>query len=389
MQKDRDFDIVVYGATGFTGRLITEYLAAAAGDISWAIAGRNEAKLAKLREETGAPADLPLLTADAGDADALAAIAKRSGVILSAAGPYQLYGSKVVEACVGAGTDYVDLCGEPLWMREMILAHEEQAKMSGARIVFSCGFDSVPFDLGVWMLQREAVKETGDPLEQVKGRIRGLNGTFSGGTAASARATMAAAAKDPSLMADLINPFSLVPEFNGPPQPPLNEVIYDEDLKSWAAPFVMAVINTKNIHRSNYLMDQAYGVNFKYDEMVMTGDGEAGEQAARALAKMPPVGADKDGPKPGEGPDKDARENGSFDYMAAGDTGDGLIVVGVKGNRDPGYGATSRMISQCALCLSQDVPGLEGGIYTPAPAFGQKIIDRLNAHAGVTFTREK
>src|SRR5712671_5979358 len=278
------FDIVVYGGTGFTGQLVAEYLAARyKGDanLKWAMAGRSKDKLATVRDAIGAPADTPLIVADASDIASLKAMVAQAKSVITTVGPYQFYGNDVLAACVEAGVDYFDLCGEPLWMRQMIDRHEAAAKASGARIVFSCGYDSLPFELGAFYVQDAAKRAFGAPAARVKGRVRDMRGTFSGGTAASARATFEAVAKDLSLVALLKDPFVLTPGFEGPKQPPGNRPVFEEDLQSWAAPFVMATINTRNIHRSNMLMGFPYGKEFIYDEMLLTGPGEKGEANAR------------------------------------------------------------------------------------------------------------
>jgi short subunit dehydrogenase-like uncharacterized protein len=210
MQNNRDFDLVVYGATGFTGRLVAEYLNnqyGVNGEIKWAMAGRSQTKLEAVRDEMGIAADVPLVVADAADLASIDAMVLSSKVILTTVGPYQLYGNELVAACAAHGTDYVDLCGEPAWMHQMIAAHSAAAEASGARIVFSCGFDSVPFDLGVLFLQQTAEQKLGAMVPRAKGRVRSMKGTFSGGTLASFRATMAAAGKDRELINVLRNPF--------------------------------------------------------------------------------------------------------------------------------------------------------------------------------------
>src|SRR3989440_4716608 len=311
MKSSSKFDIVVYGTTGFTGQLVAEYLAAhytGNGAPKWAMAGRSMDKLASVRDAIGAPADTALIEADASDPASLKAMVDQSNSVLSTVGPYQLYGSELVAACVATGTDYFDLCGEPVWMRQMIDAHQATAQSSGARIVFSCGFDSLPFELGVFFCQETAKKIVGAPVGRVKGRVRAMKGTFSGGTAASIKATFAAAAKDLSLVALLKNPFVLTPGFEGPKQPPGNKPLLDEDLGMWTAPFVMATINTRNVHRSNLLMDFPYGKEFVYDEMILTGPGEQGEANAKrivAAVNTERRGALSGGPKPGEGPSKE------------------------------------------------------------------------------------
>lgn len=384
----KDFDIVVYGASGFTGRLVAEYLAGLDESARWAMAGRNADKLAAVRDEIGAPADTPLVVADADKPETIADMVARTKVVITTVGPYQLYGEALVKACAEAGTDYVDLCGEPAWMRQMIDAYSETAKASGARIVFSCGFDSVPFDLGVWYLQQQAQEKQGSPCSVVHGRVRAMKGTFSGGTAASLQATMAAAAKDPVILEYLKSPFSLAPGFEGPEQPRGNRPYEDEITQGWLAPFIMAPINTKNVHRSNMLMGHAYGADFCYDEMLMTGPGEKGKQIATMVATDKSMEGDK-APKPGEGPSKEEREAGFYDVLFLGKLDDGsYMVANIKGDKDPGYGSTSKMISQCALCLLDDTAPA-GGIWTPAAAFGGTLITRLEAAAGLSFTLER
>ncbi|UPK07374.1 saccharopine dehydrogenase NADP-binding domain-containing protein [Bradyrhizobium sp. 170] len=387
------FDIIVYGASGFTGQLVAEYLAAnykGDANLKWAMAGRSNDKLASVRDAIGAPSDTPLIVADASDPASLKAMVDQTKSVISTVGPYQFYGNELLAACVASGTDYFDLCGEPLWMREMIDKHEAAAKASGARIVFSCGFDSVPFELGAFFVQEEAKRVFGTPALRVKGRVRDMRGTLSGGTAASAKATFDAVAKDLSLVAILKDPFALTPGSKGPKQPPGSKPAYEEDLQSWAAPFMMALINTRNIHRSNMLMDFPYGKEFVYDEMVLTGDGERGEANAKLVMAANTEKTGPGAPKPGEGPSKEERENGLYDLLYVAIAPDGRQVrASVKGDRDPGYGSTSKMISECAICLLRDTPDVPAGIWTPGAAMQHKLIKRLVDHAGLTFTVEK
>jgi short subunit dehydrogenase-like uncharacterized protein len=389
--KNKEFDIVVHGATGFTGRLVIEYLLKqypAGSGVRWAMGGRSAGKLAQVRDELKAPADTPLVVTDSADAASLQALMARTRLVLTTVGPYQLYGNELVAACAQSGVDYVDLCGEPAWMRKMIDAHEAQAQASGARIVFSCGFDSIPFDLGVAMLQSEMQQRFGRAANRVRGRVRKMKGTFSGGTAASLKATMAAAAQDPKVLDLLRNPFSLTPGFEGPRQPSGSKPMLDEALGLWVAPFIMAAINTRNVHRSNFLLDHAWGQDFVYDEMLVTGAGEKGEAIASAVAADKSMGG-KDGPKPGEGPSREEREAGFYDVLFIGSNGNGdTLRVGVKGDRDPGYGSTSKMISEAAVCLLQDVAQPGGGIWTPASAMGAQLTARLQQNAGLSFAVE-
>jgi short subunit dehydrogenase-like uncharacterized protein len=383
------FDIVVYGATGFTGQLVAEYLAAhykGDANLKWAMAGRSKDKLASVRDAIGAPADTPLIVADAGDPASLKAMVEQTKSVITTVGPYLLYGNELLSACVAAGVDYFDLCGEPIWMRQKIEQHEAEAKKSGARIVFSCGYDSLPFELGVFYAQEEARKAFGAPSARVKGRVRAMSGTVSGGTAASMRAIIEATMKDLSLVTMLRDPFVLTPGFDGPKQPLGNRPVFDEDLKSWTAPFVMANINTRNVHRSNMLLGFPYGKEFVYDEMVVTGPGEQGEAMAKKVMAANNKFSGTDVPKPGEGPSKEERENGMYDLLFVAIAPDGKQVRAVvKGDRDPGYGSTSKMISECAICLLRDTPDVPAGIWTPGAAMGHKLIKRLVDHAGLTF----
>ena len=385
------FDLVVHGATGFTGRLVVEYLLQrypAGSGLRWAMGGRSAAKLAAVRDALGAPADTPLVVTDSADPASLQALMAQARLVLTTVGPYQLYGSALVAACAASGVDYVDLCGEPAWMRQMIDAREAQAKASGARIVFSCGFDSIPFDLGVLRLQTEMWARFGHPASRVRGRVRKMKGTFSGGTAASLKATVAAAQGDPGVLKLLRDPFALTPGFEGPRQPSGAKPMLDEALGLWVAPFVMAAINTRNVHRSNFLLQHAYGPDFVYDEMLVTGAGDKGEALANAVAADKSLGAEG-GPQPGEGPSREEREAGFYDVLFLGEDAAGhTLRVGVTGDRDPGYGSTSKMITEAAVCLLQDALDTPGGIWTPASAMGERLTRRLQAHAGLRFEVE-
>lgn len=389
-KADRPFDIVVYGATGYTGRLVAEYLAHhyQGKGPKWAMAGRSAEKLAEVRDLIGAPADTPLVVANSDDPASMKALAESTRVVVTTVGPYQLYGEPLLKACVEAGTDYADLCGEPGWMREMIDAYHEQAKASGARIAFSSGFDSIPFDLGVFMLQKEAKARFGSPAPRVKGRVRAMQGTFSGGTAASLTETMKAVARKPSLIPILQSPFGLTPGFEGPSQPMGLLPEYDDKLGKWAAPFIMATINTKNVHRTNFLLGHPYGADFKYDEMMLTSPGELGEKAAHAVAEIlkNPFGAKP--PKPGEGPTQEERENGFYDVLFVGEWPEGTeLRYGVKGRYDPGYGSTSRMIAETGIALLDCTA--PGGIATPGALLGEALVKRLQDHAEITFAVEE
>ena len=387
--SDKSLDVVIYGATGFTGKLVVEYMQENYGNdesVSWAIAGRSEEKLKAVSEDLKVGSNVPHLLVDSNDTDSIESMVKQTKCVLTTVGPYQLYGAKILQQCVIHGIDYVDLCGEPGWMHEMINEYSNQAKETGARIVFSCGFDSIPFDLGVYFLQKEVIAQHGQPAPNVRGRVRAMNGEFSGGTAASLGATMTSLKEKPELFEVLINPFALSDGFTGPEQAQDSKPVYDEKLETWVAPFFMAPINTKNVHRSNVLMDHLYGKDFCYNEMWIQGPGEEGKAAAEFVGSMNPLA---DAPAPGEGPSKESRENGNYDVLFCADLTDGSSLhASVSGDMDPGYGSTSKMIAESALCLVNDCVELGGGIYTPAPAMGEKLITRLQANAGLTFKIE-
>ena len=376
MNPNAEFDIIVYGATGYTGRLVAEYLAqryGVGGEVKWAMAGRSAGKLAEVRDEMGAPAETPLIVADADDPAQLDAMVRRAKAIITNVGPYLLYGDKLVAACVAAGTDCLDLSGEPNWMAKIIGEYDAAAKASGARIVHSCGFDSIPFELGVFFAQETAKAQLGAYVPRVKGRVRAIQGGLSGGTAASGAATMAAIQKDPSLGMLMMNPFALTPGFQGPVQPSGIAVEHDDD-----GPFMMAMINTKNVHRSNALLGHRWGTDFRYDEMSIIVPGAPTEFSGM-----------ENPPKPGEGPSKAEREAGYYDLAFIAIADDGRKVrVAVKGDRDPGYGSTSKMLAEAAICLVKEAQATPGGVWTPGAAMGGKLVDRLSENAGLTFTVE-
>jgi short subunit dehydrogenase-like uncharacterized protein len=401
------FDLIVFGASGFTGRLVAEYLQGRYGvgkTLRWALAGRSLERLAAVRSAIGAPDALALLAADAGDPAALGALVRRARVVLTTVGPYQRHGSELVAACAAEGVDYVDLCGEPLWMAQMIARHQAGAEASGARIVFSCGFDSVPFDLGVLFAQDEALRRFGRPLQRLRGRVRQIKGGASGGTIASLVATLEAASHDPALARGLGDPFLLTPGFAGPPQPRDDTAEYDEAAQAWTAPFVMATINTKAVHRTNALRGHPWGTDFVYDERMLTGDGAAGRRRAVGLERQTRWQNRLLGfgptrsllarfalPQPGTGPSAAQRERGHYEVAFIGDTaaGERLTAV-VRGDRDPGYGSTCKLVAESALCLLDEItPEMTGGgVWTPAAAMGLALQRRLHERAGLTFEVE-
>lgn len=389
MARLAEFDIVVHGASGFTGGLIVEHLAKVATDrgVSFALSGRDVAKLAAVRDEMGADPSTTLIAVDSRDADAVAAMVGRTRAVITAAGPFQLYGEPIVSACATAGADYLDLSGEVAWMRQMIDTYRDVARASGARIMFSCGFDSIPFELGVLYLQSKARERFGVPVSRVRARIVDFKGGMSGGTVAAGAATMAAAAKNPAVAGILADHFALTPGFAGPEQPGAElQPTFDDVIGQWTAPFVMAPINTRNVHRSNFLQGHPYGIDFAYDERIATGPGKAGEKMATHLASTMSRDGGPNPPKPGEGPSKAVRDAGYYHLLLVGLTEDGRrLDVTVHGDRDPGYGSTSKIITETAIFLEQQGHSVAPGIWTPGAALGMPLAACLEAHAGLSF----
>jgi len=403
--ENREYDVVIWGATGFTGALVAEYLLREYGldtSLKWAIAGRDIDKLAALKTSLGAGAEeLQTITADSFDNQKLDAMVSRSKVIISTVGPYAKFGSGLVAACVRAGTHYCDLAGEAQWIRQMIDRHHEEARQSGSLIVNCCGFDSVPMDIGVWFLQREAQKRRGGYCEAIAMLVKATKGGASGGTMASMMNLMRESRKDRSIARVLADPYGLNPagDRSGPDGRDQQNVRHDKTADTWTAPFIMAGINTKVVRRSHALNGYPYGQDFRYREAMLTGRGLGGWLKANTI--MIGLGtlvlfASFDFsrgllerfvlPKPGEGPDKDARESGFFDLRQFGRLADGTILkTRITGDRDPGYGSTSKMLSECAICLAQDELATRGGVLTPASAMAGPLLRRLEANAGLSF----
>ncbi len=400
---DQTFDIVVFGATSFVGKILCTYMVehyGLAGSVRWAVAGRSLTKLEALKESLGESADgLELIVADAADEVTLKAMVARTKVIISTVGPYALYGEPLVKTCAETGTDYVDLTGEVQWIRRMVRRYEDVAEASGARIVHCCGFDSIPSDLGVHFLEREAMAKFGAPATRVKMGVKAIKGGMSGGTVASLMNVMKEVAKEPELKKELADPYSICPREHGfsARQRNISGAKFDKDFGRWLAPFIMAGINTRVVHRTNALKGKAYGAQFRYDEaMFMKSRMQAtfatlGMGIFMLLASLAPTRYLLERfvvPKPGEGPTPEQQLNGFYDLRFFGKTdADDVIRAKVTGDRDPGYGSTAKMLAQAGICLAQDIPksGLKGGFWTSATAMGDKLIDRLEKHAGLTF----
>lgn len=405
--NDRPYDIIIFGATSFVGQILTRYMLQSYGTgqgLNWAIAGRSAAKLSTLTDGLGPEAaDIPSLIGDASDTAFLNDLAAKTKVIITTVGPYALYGNEMVAACAAQGTDYCDLTGEVQWMNRIIPQYFDQAKETGARIVHTCGFDCIPTDLGTHFLQREAMKQFGQPATDVKMRVHGMKGGMSGGTAASMINMMKEAGNDPSIRPILADHYSLVPAGapKGPQQKDPGLLSRDPVTGAWIAPFMMAGIDTRVVHRSNALSGMSYGTDFTYEEAMIVGNGIGGALAGAAtgigmaafmgLAALSPTRTLLEKyvlPKPGEGPSPEAQENGYYDIRFYGTTKAGQkISAKVTGDRDPGYGSTAKMLGESALCLLRDVDRGQtgGGIFTPAYAMGDALIERLVKNAGLTF----
>ncbi|MCP5089540.1 MAG: saccharopine dehydrogenase [Gammaproteobacteria bacterium] len=400
----REFDVVVWGATGFTGTLVAEYLLrqyGLDGDLRWAIAGRSQEKLDELRAALGVDSEnLQTIVADSFDVASLKDLANRTRVVLTTVGPYALYGSTLVEACVEAGTHYCDLAGEVQWIRKMIDQHHQRAQETGARIVHCCGFDSVPMDIGVWFLQDRAKQTFGQYCHSITMLVRATKGAASGGTIASIMNILQEGRKDRHVARILVDPYSLNPkgEREGPDGRDQQRTLYREDANSWTAPFVMAMVNTKVVRRSHALLGYPYGKDFRYQEAVMTGNGTSGR--LKGMAMTAAIGAFMAGgsyiltrrvlqmfvPDPGEGPDRELQKSGFFNLMQIGELADGTILrTRISGDQDPGYGSTSKMLSECAVCLAKDELDSPGGVLTPAAAMARPLLERLQKNAGLTF----
>ncbi len=400
LNDTKKFDFVLFGATSFVGKILCEYMTKAysSGDVKWAIAGRSQTKLDSLKAELGEAAnDVPLLIADSNDESSLEALCNQTKVIVSTVGPYALYGEPLVKVCAETGTDYCDLTGEAQWIAAMVKKYQKAAEQSGARIVHSCGFDSIPSDLGVLFLQEQSKQQFGEYCFRIKMRVKAANGGFSGGTVASLLNVVKEASANPGLRRELANPYSCCPD--GHPffahQASNNSAKYDSDFKRWIAPFVMAAINTRIVHRSNAMLNNEYGNNFLYDEAMLMKNKWVAKGTSLVLggfmvgAAFTPTRSAMEKlllPKPGEGPSKEEQEAGFFNLQFFGETAGGKnIRVKVTGDRDPGYGSTAKMLAETAIFFANMPGDRQGGLWTPASLFGMPLVARLQEKAGLTF----
>ena len=399
----RRYDVIVWGASGFTGKLVVEYLLRRPeNDIVWAVAGRSRQKLENVLADLSAGDKAPdILIADSLDGESMAILAKATRVVLTTVGPYALYGDKLVDACVEHGTHYCDLAGEVQWMRRVIDRNQSAAERTGAMIVHSCGFDSIPSDLGVQFLQEQSVERYGAPCKRIELMVRAMRGGGSGGTIASGMNSLREARADREVAKTLARPYSLNPEGerDGPDSWDQRSSRWNDLGEVWTAPFVMGSINMRNVRRSNALLSYPWGKDFRYNESVSTGRGISGWLKAKGMTAG--LGAlilagsydlsrkliiEKFLPAPGEGPDKEERESGFFKLLLIGELADGSTLrATVTGDRDPGYGSTSKMLAESAICLAKDNLETSGGCWTPASAMGAVLRERMIENAGLTF----
>ena len=402
---EREFDVVVWGATGFTGKWVAKHLFDhyPQEKLRWAIAGRNSTKLEEVRQFIGDNNSLVKdILADSADEDSLSKLVGATKVIISTVGPYAYYGSKLVKACAEAGTHYVDLTGEVPWMREMIDAHIQSAENSGARIVHSCGFDSIPSDIGTFYIQNQAKQRFDRYLQNVHFSLIKSKGGVSGGTVHSMLNVIEEAVKNKKVRRLMGNPYSLNPDqnFKGVDKADQRSAKYNDDLSKWTAPFVMAAINTRIVRRSNALMNFRYTEDFSYTESMATGSGMKGHLTATSIAaglavftgvSITGVGrklVSKLLPSQGEGPEVDPENPGFYNIALLGETVDGhKLRAKLTGDADPGYGSTSKMLAESAVCLAFEEANLAvgGGFWTPSSAMGAPLLERLQNNAGLTF----
>lgn len=402
MNQSREFDIIIWGASGFTGRLVAEYLFkqyGISGNLKWAMAGRNQQKLETVRASI-ADKSVPIVVADSSDETSIKQMVLRTKVICTTVGPYAIYGSKLVAACVENKAHYCDLAGEVQWMRQMIDKHQQTAQANGVKIVHSCGFDSIPSDMGVYFIQREAKVQKGQRAKKISMRVAAMKGGLSGGTYASLSKVIEQAQKDKTIYKVLTNPYGLNPtdQQEGEDRPDLMSVVFDKTSQSYVGPFIMAGINTKVVRRTNALSNYSYGKDFRYDEATLNGKGFKGKIKG-ILAAIPLIFmtakpksvlksiANKLLPKPGEGPNQEQRENGFFNLRFYVTLEDGSSAMGkVTGDKDPGYGSTSKMLAESAVCLAVDELPKITGVLTPSVAMGDALLQRLEKSSGLTFS---
>lgn len=422
LANERPFTLVLYGATSFVGQITAHYLSQflatnlADDGLRWAIAGRNQDKLTRLKsqlnrrlsdaqisDKTAAAALPEIIIADSEDEASLEALCQQTKLVISTVGPYLKYGEPMIKACVTHGTDYVDLTGEAIFIKDMMDKYHDTAVATGARIVNACGFDSLPSDLGVYFTQQQAQVQFETHCPKIKMRVKAAKGGLSGGTISSMATIFAEVSKDKARRKQLTNPYLLSQDPTPPSvrQPSHSLPSFDEAHQRWVAPFIMDSINTRIVHHTNQLLDYAYGREFEYDEAMWMPAGIKGRAmsygltaaiggfaAAMSFDKSRDLLLDHVLPKSGDGPSADEQKNGYFDIRFFGEVKGEKLATKVTGDKDPGYGSTSQMLAQAALCLALDIDKTQvvGGFWTPAAAMGSALIERLQHHAGIKFS---
>ncbi|MFL2592947.1 MAG: saccharopine dehydrogenase family protein [Flavobacteriaceae bacterium] len=399
MSNTKELDLIIWGATGFTGQLVSEYINKkySKSALKWGIAGRNKEKVLVIADRLNITKDR-IFIADCNDIESLIKLTSKTKVICTTVGPYAKLGTNLIEACIKTNTNYCDITGETQWIRKMINKYHLKAKKNKIKIINSCGFDSIPSDMGVFYSQKKVFEKTGKYASKVNMRVAGAKGGISGGTYNSLSNVLEEARVDKEVRKTLTNPYGLNPidKQNGPDKADLQSVIFDKASNSWIAPFVMAGINTKIVRRSHALIDFKYGSDFSYDEATLSGKGVLGQ--VKGYLSLIPIflATRKKGsfiknivdyvlPKSGEGPSEKTRISGYYNLRFYLTQQNKIYLSKVIGDMDPGYGSTSKMLAESAVCLALDKTPETYGILTPSVALGDPLLKRLQENAGLTF----
>lgn len=399
MSNTKQLDLIIWGATGFTGQLVSEYINKKYSNtaLKWGIAGRNKEKASVIAKRLNIAKDRVFI-ADCNNIESLIKLTSKTKVICTTVGPYAKLGTNLIDACIKTNTNYCDITGETQWIRKMIDKYHSKAKENKIKIINSCGFDSIPSDMGVFYSQKKLFEKTGEYANKINMRVAGAKGGISGGTYNSLSNVLEEARVDKEVRKTLTNPYGLNPidKQNGPDKADLQSVIFDKVSNSWIAPFVMAGINTKIVRRSHALIDFKYGSDFSYDEATLSGKGVLGQ--VKGYLSLIPIflATRKKGsfiknivdyvlPKSGEGPSKKTRISGYYNLRFYLTQQNKIHLSKVIGDMDPGYGSTSKMLAESAVCLALDKTPETYGILTPSVALGNPLLKRLQENAGLTF----
>ena len=399
MSNTQQLDLIIWGATGFTGQLVSEYINKKYSNtaLKWGIAGRNKEKASVIAKRLNIAKDRVFI-ADCNNIESLIKLTSKTKVICTTVGPYAKLGTNLIDACIKTNTNYCDITGETQWIRKMIDKYHSKAKENKIKIINSCGFDSIPSDMGVFYSQKKLFEKTGEYANKINMRVAGTKGGISGGTYNSLSNVLEEARVDKEVRKTLTNPYGLNPKDKqkGPDKADLQSVIFDKVSNSWIAPFVMAGINTKIVRRSHALIDFKYGSDFSYDEATLSGKGVLGQ--VKGYLSLIPIflATRKKGsfiknivdyilPKSGEGPSEKTRISGYYNLRFYLTQQNKIYLSKVIGDMDPGYGSTSKMLAESAVCLALDKTPETYGILTPSVALGNPLLKRLQENAGLTF----